>query len=220
MDITLKFFNSIINLLMPKRCPFCTNVIEEDQLCCNDCLKALPTHGIMHGVAGGYKCSSVNLYKGKLKCGVLRFKFKRKTQYSKQLAYFLHKSIEHNYPDMVFDYITYVPMHEKSEHKRGFNQCELLAKDLSELLKIPYCATLTKIKETTPQHKLSCRKRRTNLRGAFKVIDKKMVLGKSILIIDDIVTTGSTLGECAKTLQRCKPNHICCATVLTRSRLY
>ena len=204
---------------MPKRCPFCTKAIENDQLCCNDCIKTVPTHGIMQGVAGGYKCASVHLYKGAFKYGVLSFKFKRRTQYSKQLAYFLYKSIENNYSDMVFDYITYVPMHEKSLRKRGFNQCELLAKDLSELLKTPCCETLIKIKETTPQHNLSSRKRRTNLKGAFKVIDKKMVQGKSILIIDDIVTTGSTLGECAKMLQRCKPTHICCATVLASCRI-
>ena len=174
----------------------------------------------MQGVPGGYRCSCAHLYKGQFKNGIRSFKFKQKTQYSKQLAYFLHKSIERNFPDMVFDYITYVPMHEKSERKRGYNQCELLANDLSKLMRIPCRRTLLKTKNTTPQHKLSASKRRTNLKGAFKVIDKKMVLGKSILIIDDIVTTGSTLGECAKTLQRCKPAHICCATVFASGHLY
>lgn len=204
---------------MPEHCPFCTTVIEHDELCCKSCLKSTPANGILQGVTGGYRCTSVHLYKGKLKRGMLRFKFKRKTQYSEQLAFFLYQNIERNYPDMVFDYITYVPMHEKSQRKRGFNQCELLAKDLSKLMQIPCRTSLAKTKNTTPQHKLSRKKRRTNLKGAFKVIDKKAVCGKSILIIDDIVTTGSTLGECAKTLQKCKPAHICCATVLASGRI-
>lgn len=207
-------------LLMPQRCPFCCRVIEQDQTTCKRCEKDIPVHAVFQGVKGSYKCSSAFLYSGKFKRAVINFKFNHKKQYSPQLAFFLSKCIEQNYPDMVFDCITYVPMHNIAEKKRGYNQCELLAKDLSKLMNLPCHQMLIKTKATKPQHSLNAKLRSTNLNGAFKVSDKKLVKGKSILLIDDIVTTGSTLGECAKTLQKAKPSQICCATVLASANLY
>lgn len=207
-------------LLMPKRCPFCYNAIEQNETICKRCEKDIPVHSVFQGVKGGYRCSSAFLYKGKFKRAVLNFKFRHKRQYSPQLAFFLEKSIEQNYSDMVFDYITFVPMHPKRLKGRGYNHSELLAYDLSRLMNIPCVPTLNKIKHTKYQHDLNAKLRSTNLKGAFKLIDKKTVNGRSILLIDDIITTGSTLGECAKTLQKAKPSQICCATVLASGNLY
>lgn len=121
---------------------------------------------------------------------------------------------------MVFDLITFVPMHPIPLKKRGYNQSELLANELSKLMGIPCVSTLTKIKNTKPQHSLTAKKRRKNLKGAFRIVDKKNVSGRCVLIIDDVVTTGTTLGECAKTIQKGNPALICCATVLSTGDLY
>lgn len=214
------FYNRIVTPLFPNRCPFCFAILKENQYSCKKCRKTFPPHGICQGVSYGYRCTSALPYFGKFKRAVLRYKFHNKTRYSKHLAHLLAIDIKRSYEDIVFDYVTYVPMHTKDFEKRGYNQCELLAKELSYLLGIPYKKTLVKVKHTKPQHKLSAKKRRKNLKGAFKVIDKKLVKDKSVLIIDDIVTTGTTLGECAKALQKAHPTHICCATILATGNLY
>ena len=132
----------------------------------------------------------------------------------------MYEQIQKSYPDYVFDYITYVPMHRKDKRSRGFNQSQLLAKELSKLMNIGCFQTLIKVRQTDPQHILEGKKRLTNLKGAFKIVDKSLIKGRKILIIDDVVTTGSTLSECSKTLDKGKPAQICCATLLSTARLY
>ena len=84
-------------------------------------------------------------------------------------------------------------MHKKDEQKRGYNQSQLLANELSKLMKIPCVNTLRKVKRTRPQHNLPAVQRRNNLNGAFRIIDKNIVKGKTILIIDDVISTGGSL---------------------------
>lgn len=206
--------------IYPNRCLFCRTLIDEDKVLCASCHKKLPVHGVCQGTRGGYRCSAAFIYHGKPKHAVLRFKFKGKTSFAEKFAQLLATDVKRSYEDMIFDYITYVPMHKKAKKKRGYNQSELLAKELSKILGIPCVETLTKIKHTKPQHKLKSKERLKNLKGVFKITDKNLIKDKSILIIDDIITTGTTLGECAKTLQKANPSLICCETILTTARLY
>jgi len=94
-----------------------------------------------------------------------------------------------------------VPLHKKREGKRGFNQSELIARYLSEPLGFSGSLALERVKNTDPQVSLSGEKRRKNLIGAFRVVDPEMVLDSTILLIDDVATTLSTLNECAKVLK-------------------
>ena len=130
------------------------------------------------------------------------------------------KDIENAYCGDEFDFITAVPMHKKDLKKRGYNQSALLAKELGKRLDLPYRETIDKIKQTKKQHNLKYNERKTNLNGAFKVIDKDAVKGKRILIIDDIITSGYTLGNCCKVLSRAKPALICCATIASAQNKY
>ncbi len=94
-----------------------------------------------------------------------------------------------------------VPLHPKRLRQRGFNQAMLLAKAFfpEEKNKVdPFI--LRRVKDTRPQTSLSGRERRQNLRGAFKVVKKEKVAGRSILLVDDVFTTGTTLNECARLL--------------------
>lgn len=96
-----------------------------------------------------------------------------------------------------------VPLHPTREKKRGYNQSDLLAKHVSRLLRIPYSEkVLERIINTTPQFQLPKDKRRENIKNAFFVHRPEKIKGKTIFIIDDITTTGSTLGECARVLKR------------------
>ncbi len=90
------------------------------------------------------------------------------------------------------DYITCVPMTETAYKKRGFNQSELLAKGVAEKVGVPYCNLLYKKNETERQAKLDKAQRLRNLKDAFRVISKTQVKEKTIVVIDDVATTGAT----------------------------
>ena len=211
---------NFIPFFYPSRCPYCFEIIEKDEYACKKCIEDMPVCGVFQGVKGGYRCCAPFVYDGKFKNALLLFKFKRKKQYAKAFARVMYEQIQKSYPNYVFDYITYVPMHRKDKRSRGFNQSQLLAKELSKLMNIGCFPTLIKIKRTKPQHKLEGHDRLTNLKGAFKIVDKSLIKGRKILIIDDVVTTGSTLSECSKTLDKGKPAQICCATLLSTAHLY
>lgn len=162
---------------------------------------------------GGYPCVSTFPYTDHFKSAVVRFKFNNRRQYAYQMAQMMAATIRREYPEENFDLITYVPLHKERYKERGYNQCELLAKKLSRILGVPAVATLCKIKNTKPQHTMQgTKEREKNVKNAYKIINKDLVKNKKILLIDDIITTGHTLGECAKTLDKHKPSGIFCAT--------
>jgi ComF family protein len=94
-----------------------------------------------------------------------------------------------------------VPMHIKKKRKRGFNQSEEITKIISETTGIKLSTTLTKTKETKPQMELNRKERIENIKNCFAVNDKKEIENKTVLLLDDVYTTGSTMEECAKILK-------------------
>ena len=111
------------------------------------------------------------------------------------------------------DIITCVPMTEKSKKKRGYNQSELLAKALSEQVGVEYKDLLIKTRETERQARLNKKDRLGNLKGAFKVIDKKTVKDKSVLIVDDVTTTGATSQVIAERLKKAGAKQVFLITI-------
>jgi ComF family protein len=100
-----------------------------------------------------------------------------------------------------------VPLHSRKEAQRGFNQAEMIARDalkeLSRPKRFELCATvLVRQRETESQIGLTSHQRRENMRGAFAVSDPTRILKRDILLVDDVVTTGTTVSECARVLLR------------------
>ena len=101
------------------------------------------------------------------------------------------------------DFLVPVPLHRKRLRERGFNQALLLAKELSRRTEIPYQGRmLQKRKATPPQVQLNGGEREKGIKGAFHITDREGVEGKTILLIDDVYTTGATVNECSKVLIR------------------
>ncbi len=122
----------------------------------------------------------------------------------KALAEFAHKSLgKEESLWWETDAIIPVPLHPEKEKERGFNQAQLIAKELAKTRQIKLIKSqLVKVRRTLPQTSLEARERERNLRGAFEVKDANGIKGKIVLLVDDVYTTGSTLQECCMALWR------------------
>ena len=140
------------------------------------------------------------MYSGKIKSQIALFKFAKKKKYAHEFSLRMSERVAKVYCDAGFDAVTFVPSSEKSIKERGFNQSELLAKGVSERLFVPLEDFLTKARETELQHNLSAKERLINLEGAFALKNDVTVKGKTVLLCDDVKTTGTTLRKCADVL--------------------
>lgn len=189
------------SIFFPERCPYCRDVVRPCEIYCKECRDKIPRHTYKRNILGVYEVLSVAPYDDIFKDAIIRLKFKKREQYAYQLAQLMAIKLKEEFEVLSFDSITYVPLHPEDFKKRGFNQCELLAKYMSEALNIPYEALIKKTRKNEAQHDLPASKRRKNVEGVFRPVDKKSIKGKRVLLIDDIVTTGSTLSECVKILE-------------------
>jgi len=104
--------------------------------------------------------------------------------------------------------ITCVPLHKKRQAERGFNQSQLIAKHFSQIMDLEYKELLIRTRNTLSQTQLKRKERQENVKMAFKVIENNLAKNKTIIIIDDVLTTGSTLNECAQVLAQQDYNNI------------
>ncbi len=115
------------------------------------------------------------------------------------------------------DAIVFVPSTKRKIRQRGYNQGEILAKEFSSFCKIPVVKVLEKVKETESQVGLNLKERMKNLKGSFKVTERSQVKGKRILLIDDVLTTGSTVETVAEQLKKAGAREIIVLTVASVS---
>lgn len=200
-------------VLFPQRCIFCRAFINAGSDYCDKCAKLLPeTYYVKHAI-GGARCCSPFLYKDCYSAAVKRMKYGGKKNYARPLALFAAGAAAREYDLSSFDFVTCVPMHKSSFRKRHFNQAEELAKEFCAFTGLIYLDTLEKYKQNKPQHSMHRSARASNVKGVFRVLDKQAVRGKRILLVDDIITTGNTLGECARLLKKAGCAEVSCVTV-------
>jgi len=118
--------------------------------------------------------------------------------------------------DWELDIILPVPLHPRRQRQRGFNQSALLARELGRYIDVPVKENVLVRKKYTPaQAGLSKFQRMQNLRGAFEVREPETVRGKSVLLVDDVFTTGSTVDECSKVLLQAGVQRVYVITLTT-----
>lgn len=137
-----------------------------------------------------FDCYSSTYYSGPVVELVIKLKYKSSFRSGNVIAQHMYRTIKSNKLD--FDMITYVPMTKKDLKRRGYNQSEYLAGVLKNYVYRPVVSCLVKIKSTKDQIGLDKRDRWSNIEGSFKVINKDILKNKSILLIDDVITTGAT----------------------------
>jgi ComF family protein len=138
-----------------------------------------------------------------LRSVVQKFKYGRKVSLGKPLGRLMARGCEDFLNECRPDLIVPVPLHPKRLRWRGFNQSVLLARQVSRAYEMPMDPfILLRRRETPPQTQLTEEERRKNMRGAFALNQEKSVDGKIILLVDDIYTSGATVDECSRALER------------------
>ena len=140
-------------------------------------------------------------YENLITSQIIAVKFQEKPYIYKTITYFL-KNIQKSFENLKkYDIIVVVPISNKRKKERGYNQSYLIAKEISQIIKIPIAKkVLYKIKNTVPQSSLNKKQREENAKGAYVAKNIFKIYNKKILLIDDIYTTGNTVNECAKEL--------------------
>ena len=225
----------LISAILPQRCLWCGRLVSADKTACDSCAVNLPEiSGEICEKCGREKkvcnCRGKEnyfdgivapfYYSGAVKKGIHRFKFRNRKLSAGQFGAEMCKAIKKRYGDIKFDIVLPVPMTEKAVKARTYNQSELLAKEISNKLDIRYSNDiLYKLYETKKQHLLNYYLRKGNLTGVFDVRNSDEIKNKTVLLVDDISTTGETLNECSKMLWLNGASAVYCVTLaLTPSK--
>jgi len=202
------------DILFPPRCAICKRL--SDKIICDDCFSKitfipLPVCEICGTpISEGRVCHHCNverpyfskarsyaLYKDVMRTAIIEFKFHQRIRIGEYLGNLLGEFALKL--DWNIDAIVPIPLSKKRLKERGFNQSEIIAKEISKVIKIPVIDGLKRIKETLPSIELSPNERRENIHMAFLMTDPKLK-AKRVLIVDDVYTTGATINEAARTL--------------------
>ena len=223
-----RIFDFVLGFLYPKKCICCGERIPEDEDLCKFC-----RHWIER-VPAEKRCAYCGLIKEHCQCdscayhfvemiapfynsglaqqGFYRLKFGGRRHYANFFAREMAKAVHSECFGVTFDAICYVPVSKKHYRQRGFDQSELLAKELAKCLKAPLLedAILCQFSGKT-QHELSWKERFTAIRQKYRV---GMPIKGRVLLVDDIKTSGATLDECARELLFAGADEVYCATAL------
>ena len=200
----LKFFGRLLDFIWPQ---FCLGCQQEGSLCCGQCRQKLrllsPEPNPWPDESNFYfqACYVCLDYQGPLIEKLIKhFKYKYLENLADILVDILKQQASRlNLPANTI--ITNIPLHPKKRRQRGFDQTEVLAKKLATKLKLPYSPLLKRIKQTKTQAQLSKQDRQKNVTGVFTA-QQSIQNNKTILLIDDITTTGSTLNQASKVLKK------------------
>jgi len=211
----VKILDKVLDLLFPRKCVFCKKILHRAEIgWCEVCTESLPYTEFGSKFEGDFFdfCIAPLFYKDITRDALLSFKFKNAPIYSDPFGKILAECIiEH--PDMKgYDIITWVPLSQKRKRTRGYDQAELLAVATAKQLNNIAVGVLEKTLDVKPQSDFhNAADRRVNIDGAYDIIDSSLVTDKCVLLIDDIITTGSTLSECAKVLLDAGAHRVVCA---------
>ncbi|MCG3151301.1 MAG: hypothetical protein GEEBNDBF_00572 [bacterium] len=218
--------HQLLDAIWPPFCPGCQALVQHRSTCCGSCQQALPWltppfcaicgESLTGAVGVCRRCErdqpafrggrSALVYDGVVQRVILAWKYEGVRYYEPLLSgwfrEFLCQLPSERYRSL--DAILPVPLHPRRLHWRGFNQATCLAQVAGGVWELPvWQGLLIRTKFTPPQQRVGARSGRTrNLQGAFLVTDPELVVGRRLLLVDDVATTGSTLHECAVNLRR------------------
>lgn len=201
-----------------KTCLICNRKTQNYLYICNSCLELFSPKAekVVKDFSYVDEAFACFYYGSLLRDSITSFKFYKKRYLGKVFGELLTDKIFYLGLNKKVDLIIPVPVHKKTLVERGFNQVELLADEVSLNTKIQVDANnLIKIKKTLEQARLDRTSRATNLADSFDLKRPELVKDKNILLLDDVITTGSTVEECAKLLKNAGAKKIYALSIAT-----
>lgn len=222
------FKAQIKSVFHPKTCSGCGAIIDEGEALCDYC------HEMLVRCDPLKRCIKCGLNRADCRCNrhifhfngcvapfvntgvaqkaVYSFKFARKMIIGEFLAEQMALCVKNEYRDIKFDGVCFVPMLKRKQLRHGFNQSRVLAEKIADLLGLPLYNLLVCLKYAPSQHGLKAKERFLNVKGMYRA--SVQAKGKTLLLVDDIKTTGATLDECAKQLLLSGAAGVYCVTAL------
>jgi ComF family protein len=227
------------HLFWPSQCLVCRSTIHPDDagLCsvcwqhlakavasdyCRRCGREVSPFGIVDGRCGGCRdeichydgIARVGVYESTLRSLILAFKFSEQTELASRLSAMLRQTLSATLFYRYIEIVVPVPLHWRRRLRRGYNQSYLLARQVGPA-DTHITTDLVRIRHTQQQWDLSPAQRRRNVKGAFAVRKGHPFTDKTVLLVDDISTSGATLNECAKTLKQAGAKAVYTAVLAT-----
>lgn len=211
-----RLWEGLMQVVYPHHCFLCNEVLPAHQRLCAACAQKAPY--VLPPVCelcgrGEDSCSCGNRHRAFARC-VTPFYYrdaaKSGVETLKEHGYRvtvdgfgeeMAEMVRREYGGIAFDWVTAVPLHRQDWRRRGFDQAALLAQNVAARIGVPYLTCLRKVTATQPQKELSALQRSGNLLGVFDILCPEKVEDSTILLVDDVITTGATLDECAKMLK-------------------
>lgn len=191
----------IAHLVFPPHCVLCNKVLDKELDLCRECRLQAP------------ECQNTNLkrnfidswlalwyYEGKVPASLALYKFRRRRSKAQSYGRLLAMKIREQYPEGI-DLLTWIPVSKRRKLTRGYDQVELVVRQVGRELQMKPVRLLEKFRHNPPQSGIvSESARKANVLGVYRVREPEKVAGKCILLLDDIITTGATASEAARVL--------------------
>ena len=207
-----KITDDILGVFFPRKCPFCGRLTGKT-LVCDKCETTLPQCGEVRQGADFGRCTAPLYYEGPVRDAILAFKFKGKLGGLDAFGRLMAQTAAERYSGE-FDAITWVPVSQKRLKKRGYDQARYLTASMCVDWHVAPLETLRKVTDNPPQSGLDdAAARRANVLGVYEAVSPEQFAGKRLLLVDDICTTGATLGECARVLKAAGAADVMCLTL-------
>lgn len=223
LESLLPYINALLNFLYPPFCVLCkVRLFSAERMICEDCWQSLPrlssqehTH---HAGLAGCEASfdhilSVWQYSERIQQLIQEFKYSKTKILARPIGVAMAACVFEHPEYLTADLIVPVPLHKTRFRERGFNQSSLLAEIVAQKLAIPVAANvLTRIRNTRQQAQLNAAEREENVQGAFALRNEEVLKDRTVILVDDVFTTGATLRLCAQCLKNGDPQKILALT--------
>ena len=208
---------ALLDLLFPPKCPFCQKILDDPRApVCPACQPALPWlsgQGAERKVEFADGCFSPLAYRDQVREAVQRYKFTPVPAYGAPFGLLMAQCLT-DHLSQAPDLLTWAPLSSRRLRERGFDQARLLARRAGQRLNVPLVPTLKKVRHTRPQSSLEGESaRRANALGAYALLPQIDLAGKRVVLVDDVVTSGATLSECARVLCQAGAAEVACLTL-------
>jgi len=221
------FANNLFDFILPRFCCSCKNKLTSDEdTMCGTCLSSIQKSTPERlqreynrkfsekKIISDFYSPFVFEKDKELQHAIHALKYDKKFPVGIYLGKVLASEIIRNQLNWKFDLIIPIPLHQLKKAERGYNQAYYFAKGVGKILKVKVSDRIVKrVKYTESQTTMNLNEREENISGAFKLKNKNPVGGKSILLLDDVITTGATISECGKILLEAGANKIYAASI-------